>query len=90
MKVIHKNGFSETELADFRPVVYKNLLDSAQQVVLYMRKTGIECVEFSNKVRITLSMPPHYPFLSLSFVLATPPLSMSQRPDLYIFFPHRL
>ncbi|KAJ2916109.1 hypothetical protein MD484_g4302, partial [Candolleomyces efflorescens] len=49
MKIIHKNGFSETELAEFRPVVYKNVLDSAQQVVLYMRKTGIECVDFSNK-----------------------------------------
>ncbi|TEB37720.1 heterotrimeric G-protein alpha subunit, GPA3-like protein [Coprinellus micaceus] len=49
MKIIHKNGFSPAELAEYRPVVYKNVLDSAQQVVLYMRKTGMECVEYSNR-----------------------------------------
>ncbi|RXW17752.1 hypothetical protein EST38_g8101 [Candolleomyces aberdarensis] len=49
MKIIHKNGFSEAEFTEYRPVVYKNVLDSAQQVVLYMRKTGIECVEYSNR-----------------------------------------
>lgn len=32
MKIIHKNGFSPAELAEYRPVVYKNVLDSAQQV----------------------------------------------------------
>jgi guanine nucleotide-binding protein subunit alpha len=51
--------------------VYKNVLDSAQQVVLYMRKTGIECVEFSNKVRIKLFLCRHTPLffalLPLSF-----------------------
>ena len=71
MKIIHKNGFSETELAEFRPVVYKNVLDSAQQVVLYMRKTGIECVDFSNKVCTLSSLSPFpsplSPYPTLSF-----------------------
>ena len=52
MKIIHKNGFTPAELTDFRPVVYKNVFDSAKQVVLYMRKTGLECVEFSNRVGV--------------------------------------
>ncbi|RXW17755.1 hypothetical protein EST38_g8105 [Candolleomyces aberdarensis] len=49
MKILHKNGFSKARIAEYRPVVYKNVLDSAQQVVLYMRKTGIKCVEYSNR-----------------------------------------
>ncbi|RDB16234.1 Guanine nucleotide-binding protein subunit alpha [Hypsizygus marmoreus] len=50
MKIIHQNGFSDAELAEYRPVVYKNVLDSAQAVVVYMRKIGLECVEYSNRV----------------------------------------
>ncbi|KAF8161674.1 heterotrimeric G-protein alpha subunit, GPA3-like protein [Crassisporium funariophilum] len=49
MKIIHQDGFSDSELADFRPVVYKNVLDSAQQVIVYMRKIGLECEEYSNR-----------------------------------------
>ncbi|RXW17750.1 hypothetical protein EST38_g8103 [Candolleomyces aberdarensis] len=47
MNIVLKNGFSEAELAAVRPVIYKNVSDSAQQVVLSMRKTGIECVEYA-------------------------------------------
>jgi len=49
MKIIHKNGFSDAELAGFRGVVYKNVLESAKQVVMYMRKAGLDCVEYSNR-----------------------------------------
>jgi guanine nucleotide-binding protein G(i) subunit alpha len=49
MKIIHQNGFSASELAEYRPVVYKNVLDSAQAIVVYMRKIGIECEEFGNR-----------------------------------------
>ena len=59
MKIIHQDGFSDSELADYRPVVYKNVLDSAQQVVIYMKKIGLECVEYSNRVRSSFSRPFH-------------------------------
>ncbi|KAH9485923.1 Guanine nucleotide-binding protein subunit alpha [Psilocybe cubensis] len=49
MKIIHQDGFAPHELAEFRPVIYKNVIDSAQQVVVYMKKIGMECVEFSNR-----------------------------------------
>jgi guanine nucleotide-binding protein G(i) subunit alpha len=49
MKIIHQNGFSGAELAEYRPVVYKNVLDSAQAIIIYMRKIGMECEEFSNR-----------------------------------------
>lgn len=57
MKIIHQGGFSDAELVDYRPVVYKNVLDSAQQVVIYMKKIGLELVEDSNRVRSSLSCP---------------------------------
>jgi guanine nucleotide-binding protein G(i) subunit alpha len=49
MKIIHQNGFSNSELAEYRPIVYKNILDSAQSIVVYMRKIGMECEEFGNR-----------------------------------------
>lgn len=50
MKIIHQDGFSAAELAAYRPVVYKNVLDSAQAVVVYMRKVSLECVDFGNRI----------------------------------------
>ncbi|EPQ55439.1 G-protein alpha subunit [Gloeophyllum trabeum ATCC 11539] len=43
MKIIHQSGFSKDELASFRPIIYKNVLDSAQAIVLAMRKLGVDC-----------------------------------------------
>lgn len=50
MKIIHQDGFSEAELAEYRPVIYKNVLESAQAVGIYMRKIGLECEKYSNRV----------------------------------------
>ncbi|KAG6840731.1 guanine nucleotide-binding protein subunit alpha [Blastosporella zonata] len=50
MKIIHQGGYSPTELIEFRPVIYKNVLDSAQAVILYMRKLGLDCAELPNRV----------------------------------------
>jgi guanine nucleotide-binding protein G(i) subunit alpha len=50
MKIIHKEGFTDAELAEYRPIVYKNVLDSAQAVIIYMRKIGWDFVGFSNRV----------------------------------------
>ncbi|KAF9457025.1 heterotrimeric G protein alpha subunit A [Collybia nuda] len=50
MKIIHQDGFSPAELAVYRPIVYKNVLDSAQAVVVYMRKVGLECTDYGNRI----------------------------------------
>lgn len=62
MKIIHKEGFSDAELAEYRPIVYKNVLDSAQAIIIYMKKIGWDFVGYSNRVCL-LS-------LSLSFFLS--------------------
>jgi len=52
MKIIHQGGFSETELAEYRSVIYDNLLDSAQSVLRYMKSIGMECVDYENRARV--------------------------------------
>jgi guanine nucleotide-binding protein subunit alpha len=49
MKIIHKEGFTDVELAEYRPIVYKNVLDSAQAIIIYMRKIGWDFVGYSNR-----------------------------------------
>jgi len=51
MKIIHQNGFSDKERADYRHIVYKNLMESAQSLVLAMRKLGVVAEEPINRVR---------------------------------------
>ena len=50
MKIIHQGGFTDQELADYRPFIYKDVLDSAQAIVAYMHKIGMECVDYDNRV----------------------------------------
>ena len=76
MKIIHKEGFTDAELAEYRPIVYKNVLDSAQAVIIYMRKIGWDFVGYSNRVC----------FLLLSFhrLISSKPLAdkvLDYRPD---------
>ncbi|KAH6897851.1 heterotrimeric G-protein alpha subunit, GPA3-like protein [Coprinopsis sp. MPI-PUGE-AT-0042] len=49
MKINHMTGFSPDELHQFRPVVYKNVIESAHQVLNYMAKAGLNCVNYSNR-----------------------------------------
>ncbi|KAJ7594999.1 guanine nucleotide binding protein, alpha subunit [Mycena floridula] len=49
MKILHQGGFSHEDLASFRPTVYKNVVDSAQAIVLAMRKIGVDCIQSSNR-----------------------------------------
>lgn len=42
MKIIHQNGYSNEELLTFRPTIFRNLIDSAQDIVLAMRKLGVD------------------------------------------------
>lgn len=55
MKIIHQEGFSEAELAEYTPTIYKNVLESAHSVVMFMKKIGLECEEYSNRVCHMLS-----------------------------------
>ena len=50
MKIIHQDGFKEQKLSEYQPIMYKNILESAQQVVIYMKKIGLEHKEYSNRV----------------------------------------
>jgi hypothetical protein len=49
MKIIHQSGFSQEELLNYRTT---NLVDSAQAIVLAMRKIRIDCETPSNRVSI--------------------------------------
>ncbi|KAG8984258.1 Guanine nucleotide-binding protein alpha-2 subunit [Tulasnella sp. 427] len=49
MKIIHLNGFTPQALLFFRPVIYRNLVESAQDIILAMKKLGIDFVEPSNR-----------------------------------------
>ena len=60
MKIMQQDGFSDLELANYRAVVYKNVLDLAQQVLIYMKRIELECVEYSNRVRSSSSCPFHH------------------------------
>ena len=51
MKIIHQNGFTDEELMTYRPTIYRNTLDSAQTIVLAMRKIGLDCIDPNNRVR---------------------------------------
>lgn len=50
MKIAHQDGFSTSELAKFRPTVYKNVLQSAQALISYMHKAGLECADAGNNI----------------------------------------
>jgi hypothetical protein len=50
MKIIHQDGFTTEELSSYRPIIYKNVLDSAQAIVLTMRKIAVDCVLPENRV----------------------------------------
>lgn len=50
MKIIHQNGYTRDELLLFKVTIYKNLIDSAQAIVLAMKKFRFEPVESVNKL----------------------------------------
>ncbi|KAF9521784.1 heterotrimeric G-protein alpha subunit, GPA3-like protein [Crepidotus variabilis] len=49
MKIIHQDGFTEPELKDYKPTIYRNVLESAHSVIIFMKKIGLECEEYSNR-----------------------------------------
>ena len=51
MKIIHANGYTNTELMAFRLPVIKNLIDSANALVTALRLLDVEPREPTNKAR---------------------------------------
>lgn len=49
MKIIHLKGYSEDELYNYRPTVFKNLVECAKAVILAMRQFDIEPANEENK-----------------------------------------
>jgi guanine nucleotide-binding protein subunit alpha len=50
MKIIHQDGFTVEERLSYRPIVYRNVVDSAQALVVAMKKLGLRCVDEGNQV----------------------------------------
>ncbi|KAF9256026.1 heterotrimeric G-protein alpha subunit, GPA3-like protein [Marasmius fiardii PR-910] len=50
MRIIHKNGFPDKERAQFRPIVYRNVLDSVHAIILAMKKLNIQCANSGNRI----------------------------------------
>ncbi|KIM42410.1 hypothetical protein M413DRAFT_70737 [Hebeloma cylindrosporum] len=51
MEIMYKGDFSEAALATYRPIVYSNVLLSAQDLVTYLRESGLKWAESSNEIR---------------------------------------
>ncbi|KAI0053257.1 G-protein alpha subunit [Auriscalpium vulgare] len=49
MKIIHQNGYTEEELLAFRPLIWKNLLESAHAVVMALEHLNLEPIQPANK-----------------------------------------
>ncbi|TFY75458.1 hypothetical protein EWM64_g8555 [Hericium alpestre] len=52
MKIIHQNGYTTEELLTFRPLIWKNLLESAHAVVGALAKIGLEPSRPANKASL--------------------------------------
>lgn len=50
MRIIHKDGFPESERLTYCSIVYRNVLDSIQAIIVAMRKLDIDCTVYSNRV----------------------------------------
>jgi hypothetical protein len=90
MKIIHQSGFSREELLTYRLTIYKNLVDSAQDIILAMRKIGIDCETPSNRVSSpSFFFSRKFPGI-IWFVLQTIGLRylLSQRPAFRDFYYH--
>ncbi|KAI9454672.1 G-protein alpha subunit-domain-containing protein [Lactarius psammicola] len=64
MKIIHQNGFTPEEILAFRPIVWKNLLQSASGVVLALARFNLEPITVTNRVRRHLLSPTSFSYWS--------------------------
>lgn len=59
MRIIHQGGFNRDESRTYRMTIYRNLVDSAQAIILAMRKINLDCETASNRV--------NFPFCSIEW-----------------------
>ena len=52
MKIIHLKGYSEDELYNYRPTVFKNLVECAKAVITAMQQFDIEPELEENKIHM--------------------------------------
>jgi guanine nucleotide-binding protein G(i) subunit alpha len=57
MKIIHQNGYTPEELLKFKYAIYTNLVESAQNVVKALTKTGLNPLEPQNRVGDNRHLP---------------------------------
>jgi guanine nucleotide-binding protein G(i) subunit alpha len=54
MKIIYQSGYSKEEFMEYKPVVYRNLIECAQDLVRGAVNCGESFEEYGNRVRILL------------------------------------
>jgi hypothetical protein len=62
IKFFHGDGYTSEELADFRQIIWKSLLENSRNIVQALRTSGLEPTDHTNKVRhlfYTFSVPRH-------------------------------
>jgi hypothetical protein len=70
MKIIHRNGFTREDLLACRSTVYRNVLESAQNIAFAMRKFSADCEEPHNRVRHNFTFASYYSKrVGLTFIL---------------------
>ncbi|KAF8995838.1 guanine nucleotide binding protein, alpha subunit [Cyathus striatus] len=62
IRMTHQKGLTSQYLEDYRPIVYRNLVDPALALVDYVTTVGVECENTSNQVPNSgLRLDPHSP-----------------------------
>jgi len=56
MKIIHLKGYSDEELSNYRPTVFKNLVECAKAVIQAMRQFDIEFANRENNAHAEFLM----------------------------------
>ena len=51
MKIIHQDGYTREELIEFRPTIWKHLLETARSVVQVLRASHAEPATLPSEVR---------------------------------------
>lgn len=81
MKIIHQGGFTLDERLSYRPIVYRNVVDSAQALVAAMKKLGLSCVNEGNQVLAEEILVYRLPKSTGVLDLTEPPLFSSSIAD---------
>ncbi|EIN14744.1 guanine nucleotide-binding protein alpha-3 subunit [Punctularia strigosozonata HHB-11173 SS5] len=79
MKIIHQNGFTQDELEAYKPIIYRNLIDSAQALVRAMDTFHIQCTHPENTAHAKAIAAYELPVPDSCLIAMPEPLSSSSR-----------